>query len=307
MTAQHRLEDILLFTLAGTDEELESAMLLIESIREFGGQMKLCPIWLFDFRSTASGDDLPPELGVRLIPSTAPDPIAGYELADKVHACAEAERLAPSGVRSLVWLSPDNLVINPPILFNLDDNHDVAVRPVHIKNVGLAVDEPPNEYWARVYRTVGIEPPKFSVESYVDGQLLTAYFNSHSYCVRPSKGLFRRWVECFETLVLDREFQSSSCSDELHRIFLHQAVLSTLTVSMIDADRIRVLPPSYCYPYNLQSSIRPDRRAVTTSELVSITYEDRSLNPEDIADISLHKPLKSWLSSRVGKGDSGRN
>jgi len=306
MKVQPRLDDVLFVTLARTEKELDSARLLAESIRTFGGEMRSCPIWLFDFRPS-DADDLPPEIGARVIPARTPDSTAGYEFAEKVHACAEAERIAPSSVGSLVWIGPDNLVVNPPILYDLGDNHDVAVRPVHIKNVGLAVNEPPNEYWTSVYRTVGIEPPTFSVESYVDEQLLMAYFNSHSYCVRPSKGLFRRWGECFEALVLDREFQSSSCSDELHRIFLHQAVLSTLTVSMIEADRIRVLPPSYCYPYNLQSSIRQDRRVATTSELVSIAYEDRLLNPEDIADISLHEPLKSWLSSRVRKGDPGQD
>ncbi len=291
--------ETLLFTLAGTSKELESARLLVESIREFGGRMRRCPIWLFDFRSSQGESALPQELEIKVVPCTVPDPIAGYELADKVYACAEAERLAPAQIRSLIWLSHDNLVVNEPALYDLSHSHDAAVRPVHVKNIGLAINDPPDEFWAGVLQAAGAKPPTFPAESFVDSRTLRAYFNSHSYSVRPSVGLFRRWHECFEDLVQDREFQSSACSNELHRIFLHQAVLSTLTASMVAPNRIRVLPPSYCYPYNLQGSIPLDRRAVAVNDLVSIVYEDRSLDPGVMSDIQVHEPLRTWLESRV--------
>lgn len=126
------------------------------------------------------------------------------------------------------------------------------------RNVGVSVAEPLDDFWSRVFERVGIADTDYSVESFVDGQKIRAYFNSHSYRVDPSVGLFRRWLECFEGLVLDTEFQVSSCSDDLHRIFLHQAVLSALTVAMIDSERIRILPPSYSYPYNLNAAVHPN-------------------------------------------------
>lgn len=298
MNSRVQPNETLLFTLAGTDKELASARLLVESIREFGGEMRRCPIWLFDFRSSQEQSALPQELEIDMLPSTVPDRIAGYELADKVYACAEAERLAPAQIRSLMWLSPDNLVVNEPTLYGLGHSHDVAVRPVHVKNIGLAINDPPDEFWARVIQAAGAKPHTFPVESFVDSRTLRAYFNSHSYSVRPSIGLFQRWHECFEDLVRDWEFQSSACSDELHRIFLHQAVLSTLTAAMVAPDRIRILPPSYCYPYNLQGSIPLDRRAAAVNDLVSIVYEDRSLDPGVMSDIQVHEPLSSWLRSK---------
>lgn len=296
-----RSGDVLFVTLASTAKELATARLLIESIRSFGGGLGSCPIWLFDFRPSDAADEFPRELEVRFVPAMVPATSKDYELADKVFACAEAERLAESEVRSLVWLSPDSLMVSPPILYDLGNNYHAAVRPVHIKNVGLSVDEPLDGYWTRIIEAAGAVGSDYTVESFVDGQRIRAYFNSHSYCVNPSVGLFRRWYECFESLVADNEFQSSFCSDELHRIFLHQAVLSALTVAMIDSDRIMILPPTYSYPYNLHGSVPPDRRATTLTELVSIVYEDLSIDPEEIDDMEVDEPLRSWLSARISR------
>lgn len=292
---------MLFFTKAGSEDELYSARLLVESLREFGGQLSSCPIWLFDFHASGGEVDHQSGLDVETISARVPESMKGYELADKVHSCAEAERLAPPHIESLVWISPDNLFVSPPDLYILGDSHDVAVRPVHVKNVGLAIGEPLDTYWSRIFEIAGIELPEFSVESYVDRRHLRGYFNSHSYCVKPALGLFRRWSECFEMLLHDGEFQTSSCSEELRRVFLHQAILSALTLSMVNPDRIRILPPSYCYPYNLQEFIPQYRRAASATELVSIVYEDRSLDPAAMTDIKMERPLESWLADRLAE------
>jgi hypothetical protein len=207
--------------------------------------------------------------------------------------------MAIPGIRSLIWLSPDCLIIKSPLLFDLAPAWDAAVRPVHVRNVGLLATEPLDGFWRKVYETVGVQDVQTTVESFVDAQHIRAYFNSHALAVDPSKGLFRRWFECFEALVCDQEFQLSSCRDERHRIFLHQAVLSALVVTLLDPERIRMLPPDYSYPYNLHQVVPPDRRALALNDLVSIAYEDRSLDPDVVDDIAIHEPLRSWLSVRA--------
>jgi hypothetical protein len=297
----NRAQNVLFFTTAGSKDELDSVRLLVESLREFGGQLSSCPIWLFDFGVPSVDYDLLADLSVKTIDSTVPDATESYELAQKVHSCAEAERLASPNVESLIWIGPDTLIVNPPDLYILGDGHDAALRPVHIKNVGLAVDEPLDEYWSRILEAAGAEQSTFSVESFIDRRRLRGYFNSHSYCVRRSLGLFRRWSECFENLVRDDDFQSSACSDELRRIFLHQAVLSALTLSMVDHNRSRILPSTYSYPYNLQSVVQATDRADAIGQLTSIVYEDRSLDPDLVRDIDIGEPLRSWLRSRFGR------
>jgi hypothetical protein len=60
-----------------------------------------------------------------------------------------------------------------------------------------------------------------------------------------------------------------------------------------------MLPPDYNYPYNLHQSVPPDRRAAALNDLVCIAYENRLLDPNQVDDIAIHEPLRSWLSVHV--------
>jgi hypothetical protein len=110
--------------------------------------------------------------------------------------------------------------------------------------------------------------------------------------------LLRQWLECFEVLVGDQAFQSAYCQDERHQVFLHQAVLSALIATRLDPQRVRILPPIYSYPYNLHPSVPCDWRAQALDDLVCVAYEERSLDPAVMNDITVHEPLRSWLSAR---------
>jgi hypothetical protein len=70
---------------------------------------------------------------------------------------------------------------------------------------------------------------------------------------------------------------------------------------MILPERIRVLPFEYNYPYNLQQSIPFEKRAQTLNDLVTVVFEDRSMNPDEMIDIKIKEPLRSWLSANVIK------
>ena len=188
------------------------------------------------------------------------------------------------------------LIIQPPLLFDLTSSFDAAVRPVHHRNVGLPAAEPVDDFWKKVYETVGVQDVEVTVKSFVDAQHIRAYFNSHAFAINPAKGLLRRWFERFESLVCDLEFQSGPCQDVQHQVFLHQAVLSALIATSLDPRRVRILPPEYSYPYNMHQSVPAERRAQALNDLVFIAYEDRALDPSVVDDIGIHEPLRSWLS-----------
>jgi hypothetical protein len=272
--------------------------MLVESLRSFGGPLSQAPFWLFDTNpkaTVAQGIDFS---GVEVFPLEIPPAARDNWFGGKVSACACAEEMVTEQTKSLVWCASDCLFINPPHLFDLESSFDVALRPVHIQNIGLPADDPPDDFWQRIYETVEVTDVEMIVESFVDAHRIRAYFNSHSLAVNPDKGIFRRWLADFSTLVQDQVFQAGPCRYESHQIFLHQAILSTLIVSMTAVDRLRILPPEYCYPYNLQESIPKDRRASVLNELVSITCEDRTLDPDLVTDIIIHEPLRSWLADR---------
>ena len=286
-------------TLVRSTRERERARLLIDSIHTFGGDFCDCPIWLFEANPPKAPCKSLEGARVQVLPLHVPDTVRRYDFGDKVYACAQAESSAAS-VQSLIWADPAFLFIQPPLLFDLGVSFDAAVRPVHIRNVGLLATEPLDGFWKKIYEMVGVQDIQAAVESFVDAQYIRAYFNSHAFAVNPSKGLLRRWFNCFEALVCDQAFQLTCCQDERHQVFLHQAVLSSLIATMLDPQRVRILPPGYNYPYNLHPSIPPDRRAHSLNDLVSTAYEERQLNPSVMDDIDVHEPLRSWLSAQAG-------
>lgn len=287
------------FTLVSTERQKNGASLLVDSLRSFGGSLNQCPVWIFTADSQLILDDTLVADRVQIIPLHTPANIEGYWFAPKVAACAQAEELAAGKVVSLIWLSTDCLIVKPPLSFDLGSTFDIALRPVHIRNIGLLAAEPLDDFWKVIYKTLGVQEIQTKVKSFVDDQLLRPYFNSHALSINPSIRLFRRWFELFERLVNDNSFQSGPCQDELHRIFLHQAVLSTLVASSVTPDRMRILPVDYSYPYNLHAKVPEERQARALNDLVCFAYEDRSLDPITVDDIEIHEPLKSWLSSRV--------
>jgi hypothetical protein len=273
----------------------QAARLLVESIRTFGGEMSSGPMWVFNLDPQGTTCQELENLSVQIIPLVVPEFLLQYDFGDKVYACACAEERVPAGVHSLVWIDLSCLVVNPPVLYKLGSALDVAVRPVHIQNVGLLTADPLDAYWKKVYQSVGVEEIETEVMSFVDGRQLRAYFNTHAFATNPAKGLLRRWLACFEELVCNQEFQKGACQDKLHQIFLHQAILSALIAASFDPERVRILPSEYNYPYNLHSSLSPERRAKVLNDLVSFTYEDRLLKPDSMDDIEIYEPLRSWL------------
>ena len=283
------------FTLLQFSEQSSGVIRLIESIRAFGGDFRTAPIWVFDATPQQFGIGRLKRAEVEVIPLSIPESVQRNYFAGKVLAAAQAESTATPGDSTLIWMSSDSLIFQPPLGFDLDGKYDIALRPVHIRNIGLRVDEPLNEFWKTIYAAVGLDDVDVQIDSFVDGQRLRAYFNSHSYAIHPGLGLLREWYAIFEKLVCDEIFQQGVCKEPRYQIFLHQAVFSALIIKMIETPRIRLLPPEYSYPYHLHSQIPAAQRAQRFNDLVCIAYEDQSLNPTDLTNIAVEEPLKSWL------------
>lgn len=274
-----------------------AARLLIESLRTFGGPLSNSPVWLFDNDPNAYRD--PPEDGVHIRRLEIPDNLQKVWFASKVTACAQAEAdAAPED--TLVWLSTDCLIIQPPLLLDLTGSGlDAAVRPVHHRNVGLPSGAPLDAFWSGVYKAVGVDDVTMTVETFVEGERLRAYVNSHALALNPALGLCRQWLNLFAQLANDDDYQSRACQDVPHRIFLHQAVLSALLATKLPLEKIRILPHTYSYPYNLHAEVPAGRRAAALNDLVSIAYEDLSLHPDDLQGLIVREPLRHWLAGRV--------
>lgn len=232
---------------------------------------------------------------VEIVPLVVGDGLRGYPFSGKVLACAQAEGMAGEEVHSLVWMSLGCLIVNPPTLFDLGSSHDAALRPVHIGNVGSPSDGPLDGFWEETYRVVGLKDSPHTVESFVDSQRLRPYFNTHCFSVNPSRGVLRTWWTHFKALASDQEFQAGACRDDLHRVFLHQAVLSALFTKLLRWKRIRFLPDEYSYPLHLHQEVPQARRLSALNDVICAAYEQ----VEDLTRVQAHEPLKSWVLQRM--------
>ncbi len=281
-------------------ETLGQVKLMINSLRTFGGELKDTPFWVF---STDPQNLLELEDDrTRIVPLHLQDPNNVYLFERKVTACARGEALAPPGTSSLTWVDPGVIFTAPPLEFILDGKHDAAFRPVHIRNVGLPSGEPLDSFWKGICTAVRVEDLQGQVTSFVDGQHLRTYFNSHAFSICPGLGLMSEWLEIFLQLAHDAHFQAEACRDESHQVFLFQALLSTLVASRVDRKRVKILPPTYNYPYNLQERIPAGRRLAALNEAVCFAYEDLPLHPDMLQGIDVHEPLKGWLEANIPGG-----
>lgn len=289
-------QEIIFATLTSAGS-LRDTRLLVESLRAFGGELAEAQVWIL-----ATDPELARFLEDKhtsVIPLAPPGrPFLSF-FEKKVAACALAEMLAPRGLDSLAWVDESVVITQPPLLFKLGTEWDAAFRPVHIRNVGLPPSEPLDPFWKGIAAAVGVEDIRGTVTSFVDGQRLRTYFNTHAFAIRPGLGLMKRWNDLFKQLEEDETFQAAACADETHQIFLFQALLSTLVSTAIEPGRVNILPPTYNYPYHLQEQIPAERQLGRLDEAVTITHEDRSLRPEKLEGIEVGEPLRSWLEIRM--------
>jgi hypothetical protein len=275
--------------LVGSADEEASARLL--------GLLGECAVWVFALDPDRVSRALSGMEGVSCLP-LAMDPELRYPFAVKVQVCAQAEALAADEVRSLVWVTTQCLIVNPPVLFDLPASFDAAFRPVHIQNIGSLASEPLDNYWSEVYRAVGMDDTSRTVESFVDSRELRPYLNTHLFAIDPSQGLCQTWLQLFREMVADKAFQSGPCQDQLHRIFLHQAILSALVTKRLEWQRICLLPPEYSYPLHLHPEVSAVRRSQSLGDLVCPVYEGVYRYPETLNGLPVQEPLKSWLMAR---------
>ncbi len=291
-------QTLVFLTVVKSAQEEHYASILIDSIRDFSGQYRDCEIYV----ARSGQERLPCEhlkaRGAKIVTLEMDDRLKGYPLADKVYACAQLERMIGNESRALVWMNPECLVLRPPVELTLKPHEAIAVRPVHIRNVGSPIVEPVNDYWLAVFKALGVDPARaFAVESFVDGQKIRAYFNCGTMSIRPERKLCQFWKESFEELALDKAFQQTL--DKRHVLFLHQVVFSTLLVARLQPPEIKMLPPEYGYPLHLHGELPSERKSRSLNDLTTVIYEEYFQRPNWAEGIAIHEPLKSWLASRL--------
>jgi len=277
-----------------------AAVMLIKSIREFGGVYKDSPVYVFQDNADENPCLAIKKMDVNLLPLEIDPAARDYLFSLKVYACAQAERLLAGKAESIVWFDNQCLVFGSLDGLALKEGKAAAMRPVQLLNtIGLAPDAPIDEFWSRIYKDTGVDPQKVpTVETFVDRKKIRFYINCQIISFRPELGICREWERIFTSLVKDTEYQKQACPDALHQVFLHQAVLSAVINARVKDGELQWMSPSCGYPLNLHEKLPPEKRLLRLNDVKYLVYDTIMQRRPDWMDIMpVDEPLKSWLEN----------
>jgi glyoxylase-like metal-dependent hydrolase (beta-lactamase superfamily II) len=289
---------IVLCVASPSDER--AAVMLIKSIREFGGAYKDSPVYVFQDNADENPCLMLKKMGVNLLPLEIDPSARDYLLSRKVYACSQAEKLLAGKAESLVWFDNQCLVFAPLDDLMLHNGNAVTIRPVQLLNkVGLAPDAPIDEFWGRIYKDAGVNPENVQeIEAFVDGKKIRFYINCQIISFRPELGICREWERIFTSLVKDADYQKQACPDMLHQVFLHQAVLSAVINARVNESELQWLPAACGYPLNLHEKLPPEKRLPRLNDVKYLVYDTiMQRRPDWIEIMPVEEPLKSWLEN----------
>jgi hypothetical protein len=247
------MEQIVFASYVQDRPELEQALVLVRSLRSFGGSMSNSPFWLYlpaESPALAAGTETTIDsLAIEIRTTSTPASASRFFYSGKTFAAGNAEAAAAGRFEMLAWLDPDNLIAREPLAFRLDKGVSLGCRPVMIKLIGSDHSQPPDAFCSRVYRITAVPPERiYPVITAVDRQQIRAYFNAGLLVVRPQRGLLRRWPEFYQRLYSD-PFLEEACGREVRkRIFLHQAALAAAVLMTLTREETADLGDSYNFP-----------------------------------------------------------
>jgi hypothetical protein len=295
---------IVIGTYAADTDALYWILVMVESLRTFGGELRNAPVWVYQ-------PDNHPELGesnrTRPIPegvtfkrSSIPRDARQFYFSGKVLAAALAESDAVGRYQLLVWLDPDVVFVNEPRDLLLPDSISLGFRPVMHKLIGSRSSEPTDEFWTRVYDKLGVTAAAiFPVQTPVDQETIRAYFNAGLLVLRPEMGVLRKWPECFATLYTDSVFVNWCKQDQTRAIFLHQVALAGDILSTLRRQDMIELPATYNYSVFLQDKYPASMRPRSVDDVVMFRHEFIFSDTTALERIRGAQRMYQWIRERV--------
>jgi hypothetical protein len=277
-----------------------SALLLAESIRAFAGKLADAPIRFYvtpEGKIPDAAEKRLRALGVELRQVKVDPKAASIFFMPQLHAAAEAEKEAKE--ETLIWLGANTLVLHEPKAFVLPPGKSLGYRPVHITNIGSKWGTPLDAFWSLIYRHCGVDKRKVSsVKTHVDGNTLRFYINAAHIVVRPERRFMGAWLDKFESLYMHPDF-TPFYADERYRIFMHQAIFSALTTTIMPREELLELPSTYNYPSHLYDEDKSGAKPTSIDDLVTVRHEGFFEEPDWEEKMPAGAELKAWLREKM--------
>jgi hypothetical protein len=305
------MQKLIYTTLAVPGKSELDALLLIESIRSFGGDLSNNPIWVLVPKILGSLSSPTQEklacLRAKIVPFESDSEILKFPFAAKIVGTAFAEKLARGQTERLAFMDRDTLVLQEPTEFLISADKKLGYRPVHHKLIGPTWDEPLDPFWQLVYEICEVPDDNLFPMTTHAGEQIRPYFNAGMFIVRPQSGLLVQWRDVFLKGYRQPQFQAYYQKNQLYAIFIHQAIFTGILLHNLKVAEMYELSHKVNYPLHLHNDIPDNQRPGTINELVTVRYENIFDEP-GWKHLPITEPLKSWLESqpRVQKSFGGQ-
>ena len=270
------------------------SLLLVESVRAWGGTLARAPVYAFTSPEDSPSEETMERLSahdVSQVELSLDSPYREPPVLNKVFVSAWAERELEHEV--LAFVDSDTVFLDDPRELTLD-GWLAATKPVgNSRTAGSTGPGDPNEpYWQRVYELLGVRSWPF-VTTTVDRARIRAYWNTGLIAARRSAGLFQAWEEA-----LVRLFEAGC-------VFKKPVLMEQVAWAGVIADihdRVRILPEEYNYPLPKRTLLPPGVRDLELDELVHVHYHRWGHLPGFLGEV--RPPLDSgtdryrWLEER---------
>jgi hypothetical protein len=281
-----------------------NALLLAESIRAFAGSLSQAPVWFYVPQNgkqlSAVAKNKLSALDVTLIPFDVEEETLRFPFTGHSIAAARAEFMASDQANFIAWLNPNTIVLQEPIDFILQDSKTLGFKPVHHTLLGSRYDEPLDSFWTLVYRYCNVPEDRIvPMMTHVEGEKIRPYFNSGLVVTRPERSLLRAWRDAFLEAYQEPAFREFYRKDERYAIFIHQAVLSGIILSMLTTEEMQELPQTYNYPLHLHAADITGTRPSGLEGLVTVRHEGFYKDPDWSKKMPAEEPIKQWIAERL--------
>jgi len=299
----------------------EQALLLCESIRQFGGRYRDAPILAFSPRAGLTVDAetrrVLAQMDVQYVDEPLNTTCLEYGPANRVFAGAWAEAHADTDF--VVVLDSDTVYLREP---RMPDDADVAVRPVDAK--GSATRGPGDafeDYWVALCALCGTSIDRLPyLRATIDGQRIRASYNAGLIVSRREKGILQRAADLFS-----RSLEAGMCPYRGSGIDIFastgpvgqagsefwgssQAVLAIAIWAT--TGRVVHYPASYNLPLHLVASMGEIAPEWTAEPPVHVHYhymlspQRVEIGMEIMAGLGVPPDRLAWLAKRVPLRDS---
>jgi hypothetical protein len=281
-----------------------NSLLLVESIRAFAGSLSTSRIVMFfpeskkqisqEFESKLS------ILEVELIPFEMDLDILRFPFTAHAHAAALAESMFFEKSEVLAWLANNTIILKEPREFLLPKSIVLGYRPVHHSLLGLKYDESFNGFWNLIYEICHVQKKNiFPMKPHVEDFFIKPYFNAGILITRPENCLLEKWRQTFLNSYTNDTFKEYYREDNRYAIFIHQAILSGVILSMFNKNELLELPSLYNYPIHLYNKDITKERPQSIDDCISLRHEEFYKDTDWMLKIPVNDSLKHWLHEHL--------